>query len=149
MEINPPRSKDPGQPRDTIPSHLIAALTEEAESLIQPEQATYQHPIELSALHDYTKEAYGEELTAESAYLDVAPFVSSLFITLDDNSYLEYTLNDVIAEAPCIATVSHFMEYNNGTSARLISERDMNTSDLIVFVRALDSVKPVDESYSI
>lgn len=140
MEINPPRSKDPEQPRDTIPSHLIVALTEEAEALIQPEKATYQHPIDMAKLNHYTQEAYGEPLAARSAYLDIVPCVSSLFITLEDGSCLDYRLDDYVVGGSPKATVEHFIEHDEGKLARLISEKEMDVSDLIVFVRALDSI---------
>ncbi len=148
MELNPHASKGPEQSRDVVTSQLIVALAEEAEALIQPEHTIFQHPIDMQKFHAFTKAAYEEEIDAKSAYLQVEPFVSSLFVTLEDDSYLEYRIDDVVVETSTKAVVSHFIESRDGKSAELIGEREMDLTDLIVFIRSLDSIKKTDSTQS-
>lgn len=147
METNSQKSRDPEQPRDIITPQLVDKIVAQAEAFLLPEHGTTAHPLDIAKVHEMTQEAYGYEGAASSAYLDIAQYSSSLFVTREDGSYTEYRLDASIPESGAQATRIHYTETGEHTEP-ITREEDMDISDLVMFVRALDSLAPAEDPRS-
>lgn len=146
MEKNPPRSTDPEQPRDITPSHsvdalLVDKLLSEAETFLQPDENDFKQAVDIEKLSDFLREAYDVDIGATSAHIEITRFSCDLSITLSDDSCLMYRMDNGITETTTEATVGHLVKYIDSKAPELINTKDMETSELVVFVRALDSIK--------
>lgn len=144
MEINPELSKDHEQPREEISPELIDTIIHtDTEPLLRDgiEMPTYS--LDASKVNDYILEAYGHEGNATSAYIEVVPFSSSLVVTYESGEYTQYTLDASVPEGGAQATFSHRIEASDNTVATL-EERAMDISDLVLYVRLLDTLKQTE-----
>lgn len=148
MEINPLRSKDPEQPRDTIPSQLVDALLEDAEKLLLPGEENLERAVDTTQLSEFLQEAYGVEVRASSAHIEVTRFSCDLFITLNDGSHIMYRTDNGITDTTTEASVRHLITYTDSKLPELVHTKDMDTSEFVVFVRALDSLKGASRPFA-
>lgn len=144
MESNPLRSKEPEQPRDLPSSQLVDMFLDEAEKLLPPGQDNIVRPVDVSKVSDFLFEAYQVEINISAAHIEVTQFSYDLLITLEDDSFLKYQMDNGITESTTEAEIHHLTTYGNSKMPELTRTKDMNISEFVVLARTLDTLKQAE-----